>query len=555
MQSQKPAGPQLVVQPNYELIVLDATTNLATLSRLDDFAERLTLDRAATYRLTRDSLVRGLDKGLAGADLLDFLERESRAPVPQNVRYSVEEWVRAFERIHVRRGAHLLVAETSSELDRWFADEQIGKLLGERLSPTVALARSVRRETLESLLTKRGHEPRTVDYQRPRSGSVRVVQPDIIDLDRRRDEPYVRYRLGQFASAESVAPGHDKHLRFRISAESIQRSVNLGSPAQSIITYLEGISGGVLPAEMKLRIRGWSGQYSKGALKPVVAISCPIELAWEDLLVVPEVKQALVMVPDPDIGLFRPELVDSMVAALAGIGIKIEPGDLPNEGWVAEEDDEDDDGKDGGPDLASLREILSLSDLIGLGQKRFGPPKLLPGKPTSSLFSRLLGTGKRGFGGEELATEDSVNRASENDSSIAKNQAARDQAAKNQAEPTMIRRDLEDRKAPAVPTSGSITGPGAGSKAQAPPSIKVKALPLGQLREFLSSALASSQRVIIAQREDGGALYASTMNPRQLARKDSEECFIGFCEDCGYNHTIALADIVGAALAEKSSSV
>ncbi|MGH2459659.1 MAG: helicase-associated domain-containing protein, partial [Chloroflexota bacterium] len=132
-------GPPAVVQPNFDVVVVDALANTALLSQLDEFAERRSIDRAATYRLTQADLLRGLDRGWTAARVFDLLESTSRAPVPQNVAYTLREWIAAYERLTVREQASLLEADNPSQLETWLKDPTISPLLARRLGPTSVL--------------------------------------------------------------------------------------------------------------------------------------------------------------------------------------------------------------------------------------------------------------------------------------------------------------------------------------------------------------------------------------------------------------------------------
>jgi hypothetical protein len=108
-------------------------SDAVALSRFLDIREA---GRVARYELTRDSAVRGFDRGLSPADILGFLERSSGRPVPQNVGWSVKEWHDRYSAVAVYRGVVLTVAE-----DRRFILEtaQLSRLVARTLAPGVYL--------------------------------------------------------------------------------------------------------------------------------------------------------------------------------------------------------------------------------------------------------------------------------------------------------------------------------------------------------------------------------------------------------------------------------
>ena len=323
-------APSLVVQPNYDAIVLDAAASLDLLSRLDDFAERTSLDRAATYRLTRESVVRGFERGLSGAAIVATLERAAGTPLPQNVGYSIAEWARLYERVHVREAATLLVADSVSQLDGWLADADLGALLGSRLSPTAVLVPRQHRQALHERLRQARPKPRVFDYGLPRRQAFVVRDPGVVELDPKKAEPYLRYRVGAFAdptdSPSSIERAGAGPLVYRIGAESIARALAAGVKVDAITSFLNQGAIGPLPPDTLLRVRGWGGAYAPPRHASVVAVELTLGLSWSALRQIPEVERALVRVASPTIGLIDPSEFASLRTALAERGIDLAPG-------------------------------------------------------------------------------------------------------------------------------------------------------------------------------------------------------------------------------------
>lgn len=319
-------GPSLVVQPNFDVVVLDAVANLTLLAQLDDFAERVTFDRAATYRLTRESIVRGLGREHTGQSIVALLEDASRAPLPQNVRYSIEEWQRAFERVHVRCAATLLVADSTAQAEAWLRDPQLAGTLGKRLSPTAFLAPAARRGTVEALLTRHGQAPRVVDYSQPQRRLFRVAEPALVEVLPKRDEPYVRYRLGQFADP---VPGGQRRTTFAITPESVRRAVTAKLTASDILHYLHDGGTGEVPVDTALRVKGWAGHYSPVRFQAAVAVEAPPGLFWSELKTVPAFREALIREIGPRMVLVRPEGFEAVREALAERGLTLQPDLAP----------------------------------------------------------------------------------------------------------------------------------------------------------------------------------------------------------------------------------
>lgn len=311
-------GPHLVVQPSFEIIVLDAAANLGLVAHLDDFAERASLDRAATYRLTREAAVRGFDRGHSVQWMVEILESASAAPLPQNVRFSLEEWSRLYERIHVRRRATLLVAESAAQLDAWLADPETAGLLGKRLSPTTVLVLGERRSEVERYVAKRDVGWHAHDYAMPFRRRFRLPEPTAIEPLPDADEPYLRYRLGRFAVAEG--------RRFRITADSIREAIAKGLPAEAIITYLQTVADGKVPDDTCLRIRGWGGLYQPLRHGQAVVVELPLGMTPSDIQRIPEVRRALLRPLGANVIALDPAGFEAARAALAERGLTVEAG-------------------------------------------------------------------------------------------------------------------------------------------------------------------------------------------------------------------------------------
>ena len=153
------AAPNVVVQPNFQIFAFEPTGE-DVLSSSIVWPSGCGREQAVEYRLTRESVYAAQRAGLDAADVLAFLDRVSRTPLPQNVRRSLEEWGALHERIVVRHGVPLLHAAAAADLDALYADSMLGTLLGRRLSPTAALVpRAADLPRLAEALLAAGHLP------------------------------------------------------------------------------------------------------------------------------------------------------------------------------------------------------------------------------------------------------------------------------------------------------------------------------------------------------------------------------------------------------------
>ncbi len=146
------AARPLVVNPDFEVLLLPEGDVNEVAHTLDRFARRVRSDEVTRYRLQREELERAVVQGMQVDEILAFLDGRCRTPVPQNVSFSIREWG---ERVRFarQRDAVLLEVDREDALDRALTLEQVRGLLIARLGPKVAALRGPLTDfkTLEAL--------------------------------------------------------------------------------------------------------------------------------------------------------------------------------------------------------------------------------------------------------------------------------------------------------------------------------------------------------------------------------------------------------------------
>jgi hypothetical protein len=341
--SEAPAngGPPARIQPSFEVVVLDVFTHAALAARLDTFAERRSFDRAATYRLTQDALLRGLDRGLTGEEILAFLASVGGGPLPQNVDYTLREWIRRYESLTVHEGATLLEADSAAQLDSWLADAQIAPCLGKRTGPTSVLVPVRHAARLGEALRRRKIHPREIDYTHPPRHVFQFAEPDRIAVAADHLEPFLAYRLACFGEEVGrVREAGTERVVYRITPNSVRGATAGGWNAADIASFLlEGADQG-LPVEISSRLHGWGGVVPPARYESLVAIHLPNEpVGWDDLTAIPEIGALLRLVPTPYVALVAPADLDALRSELAARGLRLEAGALSAEELAAGSDE------------------------------------------------------------------------------------------------------------------------------------------------------------------------------------------------------------------------
>ncbi|MCR9247024.1 MAG: helicase-associated domain-containing protein [bacterium] len=82
----------LIVQPDFDVLLFPGDDMHDAVHLLDRFARRIKSDHVHQFHLERATVEAGLAEGLTIATILQELTDRARVPIPQNVRYSLEEW-------------------------------------------------------------------------------------------------------------------------------------------------------------------------------------------------------------------------------------------------------------------------------------------------------------------------------------------------------------------------------------------------------------------------------------------------------------------------------
>lgn len=82
----------VIVNPDFELLLFPGDDLHEAVHVFDRFARRIKSDHVHQFRLERETVQAGIADGIGFAQILQELNDRARAPLPQNVLYSLEEW-------------------------------------------------------------------------------------------------------------------------------------------------------------------------------------------------------------------------------------------------------------------------------------------------------------------------------------------------------------------------------------------------------------------------------------------------------------------------------
>jgi hypothetical protein len=279
---------KVIVQPNFELYALDPISDL-TLAKLDEFADRVSAERAIKYQLTRESIYRAQRNGWTSARIIDTLTKMSDTPLPQNVLRTLQEWQTIHERIKIHRRGGLLQSADGALLDRLLQDPRISSRLSARPDQAVALITRRPGETDELIrnLQAIGYPP-----ARTRSADERLRPSLTID-----DAGQLSFHIAlpSIYLYPQIAPftGCDERGRYYLTQSAVQEALRGGMSVEDVLERLRALHLGPLPRWVEIKVRAWGHYYGDAAVQTVTLIQFKDEKTLREILAEPELQGML----------------------------------------------------------------------------------------------------------------------------------------------------------------------------------------------------------------------------------------------------------------------
>ena len=313
---------RVVVQPNFQILAL-GPVKLATLARLDTFAERRKTDLGATeYHLSRESVYRAQQAGLSVPEIVAFLTETTGADLPQNVQRSLAEWGAHHERITFRTGVTLLQAADEPSLQALLADPDLAPHLAHPLAPDVALVKPRHRQRLVDSLLKRAVLPAVSDDQ-PASADHSVVIDEQGAMRPVHAVPslHLSGRLARFA--ERRADG-----AWVLTPDSIRRGAGDRQKVLDLIRELDRLQRGALPPSVAEMVKRYGAYYGDSAVETLTLMEFRDLQALDELLRDPVLKKWLTRFPAGDraLAVVDPHHLPEVERRLAELGIAVQAG-------------------------------------------------------------------------------------------------------------------------------------------------------------------------------------------------------------------------------------
>jgi len=184
-----------IVQPTHEIIV-PPDLNLRTFYHLNEIAAVRSIDVMSVMTITRESLREGLDRGLRGEEILDFLRKNSRTPLPESLIQLIKDCAEKHGEVNMGYAGGYIVIDDRALLEQVRINKRIAPAIKDVVDNRIVLLNAdvdVRRLARE--LQKLGFMPRLGNEH------VHLKDDDMYHLSLTREDMYtliaaVRYALG-----------------------------------------------------------------------------------------------------------------------------------------------------------------------------------------------------------------------------------------------------------------------------------------------------------------------------------------------------------------------
>lgn len=237
------AGLAWVVQPNFDLVVYLENTGTQQLSFLEQYAERINVaQHAAQYRLTRESVYRGLESGGDIEHLVTGLEAGSRTPMPSNVQIEIRGWAGLRERITLRRAVNLMEFPDGAAREVALATGVEGTPLGDRF---LLMAPG------QNDACRRTGCTQVIDYGRPASSCLRIDEAGVVKLGATTPDLVTAGILDLWATREGDGV-------WRFTREGVARAARSGGSGTDLLRALKQRTAHPIPTIIDVALRAWA---------------------------------------------------------------------------------------------------------------------------------------------------------------------------------------------------------------------------------------------------------------------------------------------------------
>lgn len=143
----------LNIDPAFSVAVFPGLP-LSDLIELSAFMEIIKFDTAATFEISRKSVMKAFDSGYNASKIMSLLEEHSLYGVPENLKTSIEDWAKSYSSATIYKGYILKVDEENTV--RVQNNPVISRYIYETLSPGIFLLNASSDEEVQNIIKESG---------------------------------------------------------------------------------------------------------------------------------------------------------------------------------------------------------------------------------------------------------------------------------------------------------------------------------------------------------------------------------------------------------------
>jgi hypothetical protein len=316
----------LFVQANFDLIAYRQGLSPQIVGQLSRFAWWSQLGSALELKLTRKSIVLGLDWGLTAESMLEILTRHSQRPLPPAVIDAVKTWTSRRERVTFYPAVTLIefgsAAERDLALEFWPT--------GDDSAPLPLADRFLLVEDEQCVPFDRLRLISSRDYRQAGEACV-LVDPDGVSLtlDSARADLLIEAELARFADPVPNSVPHRAQAtvsalrRYAITPASLQRAMGRGFGAPQLSEWFTRRTGRPVPPALQLLVSAQTFRPQNFKFTRTVALRLPTAEVLEGLLQHPATSPLLGDRLGPKCVAIADDQIEPLERALKELGINL----------------------------------------------------------------------------------------------------------------------------------------------------------------------------------------------------------------------------------------
>ena len=305
-----PAGAAAwLVQPTFEIVVyLEHATSLQ-MAFLEHNAERSQVQQhVAVYRLTRESVYRGLESGVQLGDLLSLLRAGSTAEIPQNVETEIRTWASLREQMTLHRRASLLEYASAAQRDAALRQGVKGQALGERY--ILCAAGGAAPGTFTTL----------IDYTRPLPACFTADEDGFVVLAKTAQDLLA---ATQFDGWAERLPDTGAGPAWRFTEASVAAAARSGAKIDDLLNLLTARLIHSIPPLLIVSLHAWSGVTYEAAVGAMTILRCAQPAVMQAIRESEKLRPYLLGAIAPDILVVDAARAAELAKLLPLLGIKV----------------------------------------------------------------------------------------------------------------------------------------------------------------------------------------------------------------------------------------